>query len=224
MILLLYIAYIRNRRRIVYLLHSLLILQYLQQEKCFKQKKLKRRLRKLKGPHKGKPKQQHLPPRNHGPHLVREITDIDIFDTTGLFEDVFEWVYDQVKDEIELPRNAPLFSRRKKTMLETRSRLLLVLQWLRHYPKYSILQQQYQVSKSYITRDIKHIIPILYIKINLIKWPTEWKSSGRFDTHGSLDGTPHYRWRVHPGQAYYYRGDKHAHMLSAQVKIIILLV
>lgn len=196
------------------------ILQYLQHERCFKQKKLKRKLRKLTGIRKKTPRKPILPPRNHGPHRYRRVEEEDIYEATGLFEDAFEWVFQQVKDLITLPRNfflqhSPII--KYPTMLEPRTRLLLVLQYLRHYPKFSVLQNKFDVSKSYITREINHIIPILYTKINLIHWPTDWVAEGRFGTHGAIDGTAHYRWRVHPGQANYFRGDKHAHMLSAQV-------
>ena len=218
--LLLFSLYIKNKRRIKLLLHLLSTLQYLQQEKQFYLKKIKKRIRKLKGPHKGKPRKPTLLPRNHGPHIIRSITDVDIFQTTGLFEDAFEWIFIQIEPQLLLSRNAHLYphpTRKCNVMLEPRCRLLLVLHWLRHYPKYLLLQEQYQVSKSFISRDIKHITPILYTKLNFIKWPEEWIEVGRFGTHGAEDGTPHYRWRVHPGQAYYYRGDKHAHLLGAQV-------
>jgi len=142
-----------------------------------------------------------------------------------LFEDAFEWIFHQVKQQITLPRHAHMTTTTRyhqtNTMLEPRTRLLMVLHWLRHYPRYNILQDYYQVSKSYITRDITHIIPILYSKLHLITLPDpqQWPAIGRFHTHAAVDGTAHYRWRVHPGQSYYYRGDKHAHMLAAQITV-----
>lgn len=35
--------------------------------------------------------------------------------------------------------------------------------------------------------------------------------------HGAIDCTSHYRQRVHPGQSFFYRGDKRAHFITAQV-------
>jgi hypothetical protein len=35
----------------------------------------------------------------------------------------------------------------------------------------------------------------------------------------NMDCTSHFRNRVHPGQHLYYRGDKHAHFLTAQVTV-----
>jgi len=61
------------------------------------------------------------------------------------------------------------------------------------------------------------VLPILYEALQGIAWPKEWFPSGVFNTDGSVDCTSHFRWRVHPGQSNYYRGDKHAHFLTAQV-------
>jgi len=54
----------------------------------------------------------------------------------------------------------------------------------------------------------------------LITWP-DWQkvpigfAGGQF----AIDCTSHFRRRVHPGQRLFYRGDKHAHFLTAQVTL-----
>jgi len=156
----------------------------------------RRFLRKLKLHHAPRPLTRQQPPRNQ-----LDISTINIFDRTGVFEDDFEWIYQQIKDEIVQPRTTYQSERRTATSLSPRARLLLILHWLRHYPRYTIL----------------HILPILYTTLKGIAWPQEWFASGAFGTHGSVDCTSHYRWRVHPRQSDYYRGDKHAHFLTAQV-------
>lgn len=214
----------KNRNRIRLLADNLFKLQAYYNKQNWK--KLKKYQTKLKRLHKYTPKQtkhpRWQPKRNRGP-LQGPIHTIDIHDRTGIYEDTFEWIYYKIKDKIIQPRYHPFnaFKTRHitKTGLDTRTRLLLVLHWLRHYPHLSILRDIYGVSKSYISRDIRHIIPILYTTLSNIKLPEKWETSGRFDTVGAVDCTSHYRWRVHPGQSLYYRGDKHAHMLTAQVSL-----
>jgi hypothetical protein len=38
---------------------------------------------------------------------------------------------------------------------------------------------------------------------------------------GAIDGTCHYRERIHPRQADFYRGDKHRHFLLASVVTVM---
>lgn len=79
--------------------------------------------------------------------------------------------------------------RRMATALSPRARLLLVLHWLRDYPKLSLLRDVYHVSTTYISQDIHHIVPILYSSLRGIQWPAKWIAGGRFGTHGKLDCT-----------------------------------
>ena len=53
--------------------------------------------------------------------------------------------------------------------------------------------------------------------MNEIHFPTEWIPHSFEEVSGAIDCSAHYRNRIHPGQALLYRGDKHAHFLSAQV-------
>jgi hypothetical protein len=50
-----------------------------------------------------------------------------------------------------------------------------------------------------------------------ISWPQEFPKADFEGVSGAIDCASHFRFRVHPGQADYYRGDKHRHFLTAQV-------
>lgn len=203
----------RHRTRTLLLQQTLKILIALQNTKWKKVKKYKNKLgaRKRRQP-PSRPRWQ--PKRNQV-----DVIQVDIYARTGIFEDVFEWIYQKTKALIQQPRYTALYKgiRPITTALSPHARLLLILHWLRHYPRLTLLRDVYHVSTTYISREIKHILPILYTTVQSIQWPKKWVATGAFGAHGSVDCTAHYRWRVHPRQAEYYRGDKHAHFIAAQV-------
>lgn len=217
-LLLFYLWRIReiNKRRRIIAQTVLLVLKYLLNTKWKKSNKLHSKIRKYKGRRSGALVPRRQAPRNRGPIIGGTILDIDVFERTGIYEDTFEEIFELVSPLIEQPR-AIGSQRITVTSLEPRTRLLLVLHWLRHYPLLSELRNIYHISKSFITREVRHIMPILCAKVSLIHWPDKWFATGFFNTHIAIDCTAHYRWRVHPGQADYYRGDKHAHLISGQV-------
>jgi len=95
----------------------------------------------------------------------------------------------------------------------------MVLYWLRKYPSFGEMELVFCLSKATIFRDIRYFLPKLLDALQgAIKLP-DWTSVelGFGGTQAILDCTAHYRHRVHPGQALYYRGDKHAHFLTASV-------
>jgi len=95
--------------------------------------------------------------------------------------------------------------------------LLMVLYWLRHYPRYSTLGTVFNVSTNTASRVISWLLPAFYTRIRYISWPKEFQISSFEGVVGSIDGTCHFRNRIHPRSGDLYRGDKHAHFIGAQV-------
>jgi len=100
------------------------------------------------------------------------VTDFDIFDTSGLFENQFEDLYQSLKDQIILLRNKwP--KKPVATVLTPRARLLCVLNFLREHGKLSTVARTFSVSKMTIFRDVQHMVP----KIGLLQhvaWPVRF--------------------------------------------------
>jgi len=100
--------------------------------------------------------------------------------------------------------------------LSSRSRLLMAIHFLREHPSYKTFKLIYHISKSTISRNIHFIMPKLYLALNEISWPVTFQPSWE-GVVGAIDCSAHYRYRVHPRQADFYRGDKHAFFITAQV-------
>eukprot|EP00029_Vermamoeba_vermiformis_P003770 TRINITY_DN14303_c0_g1_i1.p1 TRINITY_DN14303_c0_g1~~TRINITY_DN14303_c0_g1_i1.p1 ORF type:complete len:295 (+),score=6.65 TRINITY_DN14303_c0_g1_i1:302-1186(+) len=147
-----------------------------------------------------------------------QIGKVDIYERTGLFEDQFEQIFQRLLPMMSRPLQGTMASR-SHPVLSLRKRLLLVLHWLRDYHKYRSLRDYYGVSISTISRNIYFIIPKLYLVLDEIKWPQEIAADSLL---GSVDCTCHFRFRVHPRQADYYRADKHGFFITAQVTINLL--
>lgn len=78
----------------------------------------------------------------------------------------------------------------------------------------------FRVGRATVHREIRALLPFLLEALQgVIKLPDDWKSvePGFGGTQAIIDCTPHYRERVHPGQELFYRGDRHAHFLTASV-------
>lgn len=168
-----------------------------------KLKKFKRRVSSSRGIKKERKTPDHKC-RNRGDILAG-----DLFDDTGLFEDEFESLYEllQVKvNESTVPKS-----------LEPRTQLRVLLYWLRHYPRVRDLAERFEISTATASRLITNLLPKLYIQLDEIHWPREWIAHTFEGVSGAIDCTSHFRWRVHPRQADYYRADKHAFFLTAQV-------
>ena len=72
------------------------------------------------------------------------------------------------------------------------------------------------LSESTVSRELSFLLPILYTHLpgfDLLN--TIPHNSPQYVA--VVDCTSHQRNRVHPGQALYYRGDKHCHFITAQV-------
>jgi len=141
--------------------------------------------------------------RNRG-----DIRDVPIYQRTGLFEDQFVELYRRLREQLRT---------RTPTTLSPRFRLLMFLHWLRHYPKLKELADIYDVSTATASRETSYVLKLAYTSILYIRWPTHWERHPFMGVVGMIDGTAHFRNRVHPGQAHYYRGDKRGHFVLAQV-------
>lgn len=96
----------------------------------------------------------------------------------------------------------------------------MVLHWLRDYPKLKNLSAIYGLAKSTISREIQHILPKIYAVLNYINFPSITPCPSNFEqVIGALDCSAHLRYRVHPRQADYYRGDKHCFFIGAQLLV-----
>lgn len=143
---------------------------------------------------------------------------IDLYEDTGLFGDHFEDLLEEI---------TPLLNegirRRRKRSLTNRERLYLALHFLKNYPKLREYKKLFGISISTAWKEINFVIPKLYTCLRArksrIHLPKTWKAYkfGGVLIHGAIDCTSHFRRRVHPGQACYYRGDKKGFFLTAQV-------
>ena len=108
------------------------------------------------------------------------------------------------------------------TTLDVYNRLLLVLIWLRHYPRYRILSQIFGISVVTVCADIHHIIPILRF---FLQREIQWYTGAEMDelhgyypefpnVIGSVDCSIHRIEKPIIGQGNYYRGDKGCHFFN----------
>lgn len=158
---------------------------------------------------KGPKKRRVIPPRmaRHEPVIL-----VDIYDRTGIERSSFTRIFGLVRDDLEKPRSG---TRKIRVTLSSAHRLLMVLQWLREYPKFKVMAQLYGVSRYFVKREIRHQIPILFVRLNWIGWPGEYELSP-VGAHAAIDCSAHQRLRVHPKSADYYRGDKRINMMVSQ--------
>jgi hypothetical protein len=149
--------------------------------------------------------------RNNTPPVL---SDFDIYIETGMIEDEFERLYQNLKNHLRMDRRAA--RRNAKHRLSPRVRLLMVLHYLREHPKYRILSQKFNISPTLSHREVRYLLPKIYVSLQgEIRWPDQlylgWEG-----VSGAVDCTHHPRTRVHPFQADYYRRDK-GFMLLSQV-------
>ena len=139
----------------------------------------------------------------------------DIYSFTGILVDEFLKIFKLIEKDLEGPRSGkkPLtFS----NSLVNKSRLALVLTYLRRGQDYDFTPE-WQVSRSYVTREFRFMIPILASRCSFINIPKVWERHPFEDVVAAMDCSSHFRVRVHPHQHDYYRGDKKGFFLSAQV-------
>lgn len=141
---------------------------------------------------------------------------IDYPTFTGLHEDQFEWLYTVMEPRLHAPRETVNGPKRRyiARSWSPRTRLLLVLHWLKAYPSYRALASDFGGHAATIMREIWDLLPKLCeVLYDLIEWPPVDPEAD----FGAIDCCAHYRNRVHPFSSEFYRGDHHRHFLTAQV-------
>jgi len=139
----------------------------------------------------------------------------DIYEQTGMFAEDFGKVFRQVEEDLSRPREGKTV-RHYSNQLVNQARLALVLTFLRKGQDYNLIGE-WGVSRSYVTREVRFIIPILAARVSFMSIPKEWPLYPFEKVVGAIDCSSHFRTRVHPHNHDYYRGDKKGHFLSAQV-------
>jgi hypothetical protein len=142
-------------------------------------------------------------------------TNFDIYRQTGLLAEEFLQIFKLVEEDLRRPRTGRTV-RPYANQLVDRARLGLVLTFLRKGQDYNI-SSEWGVSPSYGTREVRFIIPILASRLSFLKLPKQWPMYSFEKVVGAIDCSSHFRNRVHPNNHDYYRGDKGAHFLSAQM-------
>jgi len=152
-----------------------------------------------------------------------------VFSLTGLGREEFLFILKGTASAIRAPRKRPhsLLSRDSPpqisgTILTTAVRLIAALNFLKYYPSRHNLEQTFHVHWKTLWMDRHHVIPIVsqfLIQHSSIVWslPSSQEELAWAGASMVIDCTSHIRNRVHPGHAFYYRGDKHTTFLSAQM-------
>jgi hypothetical protein len=193
------------------------IIQVMQSLKWARINKFKHRTRLKLTPHIRKKPRPRLLRRRHGPLLE---PDFDCYEEAGIYFSDFKSLFADVRLGIERTRNRRIGEgRRTAVSLTSPARLFLVLNFFRMGGKYRRVATRYRVSKSFVSRELRHIVPILYCALSSISWPRTWDHDPFGNVVGAIDCTSHFRTRVHPRQAEFYRGDKHAFFWNCQVVV-----
>lgn len=127
---------------------------------------------------------------------------VNVHDATGLDGDDFNELVARIGDRIAAPRSRGGVHghRATATGLRTEDRLFLALTFLRNNSFYHELAREYQVSRSFISRDLRHIIPIICSALhNEITFPAGAPPvEVDLNVHGLIDCTAHWRQEVSP--------------------------
>lgn len=84
------------------------------------------------------------------------VTDYDIFDRTGIFEDDFV----KLHEKLVIPFTSPI---KKRHIFDSRMLLLFTLHFLRENLKYKTLGELYSISNSTVKRAIHFALPKIYV-------------------------------------------------------------
>ena len=90
-----------------------------------------------------------------------------------MYSDEFEQLFMQVRHAIEQPRLPSLPLTNVATSLNSRMPLVTVLNYLKNNYAFKEAQWRLGISKSQLSRDVNHILPILLSYFNEINWPQQ---------------------------------------------------
>jgi len=166
-------------------------------------------------------------PTGTGKRQARNVSliddDLDLLADTGLTVDLFTQLYNRILPRLTAPRVTADGSKRRyiARTWTPMSRLYLVLRWLRHLESYRRIAHDMGGTAATVSRELWDTIPKLYVLLrNDIRLPTAQHVAGLpvfLTATGAIDCTSHLRNRVHPWSTEHYRGDKHAHFITAQL-------
>jgi hypothetical protein len=189
-------------------------------------KQLRNRVRKLAPRNHATPRGERRP-AGTGKKQYRNVSliddDVNFLEDTGLSAELFTNLYHRMLPVLTAPRitaDGP----KKRFIARTwtpMSRLYMVVRWLRHMETYRRIARMMGGSAATVSREIWDLIPKLYVELrNDIRLPTAEQVADLptfLTASGAIDCTSHVRNRVHPWSTEYYRGDKHAHFITAQL-------
>lgn len=174
-------------------------------------------VRSVKTKPKYKRRSKELLPRNRWGPL--EQTGYNRYLHTGVLSAQFRMIFQLIEDDLKLPRSKRADRTKiRSNSLRPQARLALVLTYLRNGQKSTKnIMLNYGVNRPYISREVRHVAPILASRCMFIRSPVSWTPHQFVNAVGAIDCTSHYRCRTHPNQHLFYRGDKRAHFITAQV-------
>lgn len=161
-------------------------------------------------------------------------TDEDLFSFTRMTRAEFLEVYFRTKNDIQKPRiysslmagkKPPIDSRKCK--LSTINRLLMVIVWIANYLKWYQIREIFHISKSTLSLELRHILPILVENFfgEIVMPEHLCRLEGSSNVHrlviGAIDCTHFKIQRPSVMQSVFYRGDKCIHSLIAQAIVDI---
>jgi Helix-turn-helix of DDE superfamily endonuclease len=162
---------------------------------------------------------RHLLPRHRRSLILRPL--MNVHDSTGLDGDEFNELVRRTAGRIAMPRrrNGQQGTRLTRTNLGVEDRLFLVLCFLRSNAFYNDIAREWQVSRSFISREVRHIAPIISSALaTQIAWPTVLPvgDPALLGAHGMIDCTAHWRQEVSHDFSY-FRRDVGVSSIGAQV-------
>jgi hypothetical protein len=136
----------------------------------------------------------------------------------GVTKAEFNEIYNRMMPMLVRPRRGTARIEAKR-ILHPKAELALCLNYLREGGRYRRLVKLFRVDKSIISRTLRSTLPKLLVVLRgNISFPKELPPSVN-GVQGAIDCTAHFRRRVHPGQALFYRADKRGHFWYAQVVV-----
>jgi hypothetical protein len=164
------------------------------------------------------PRERNLLPRNRT-GMLRRI--MNVHDSTGLDGNEFNELLQRTSVRIALPRRRAGQAGRRSTAanLLVEDRLFLALVFLRSNECYHDLAREFQVSPAFLSREVRHIVPIICSELhNEVRWP-QVQPPGDPDVHGAqgmIDCSAHWRHEI-PGDLSWFRRDIAMPNLGVQV-------